>query len=272
MTLFHVSRAGGRPERSVGAESRPLRRNYHSIKIKKIAPVLITLKFDKIRAAVLLMKNLKTSNSTRMKPSSKQKSYWLISGLLFLSGCATLFGWDIHAPAVLSQRFYDHVQSAPQRLGLYLDPSFFNLISTNKGGRFADPQTYHIGEAYVPILIEGFQQGFTEFVLLEDEPTQEILTRYAIPYLIYIRPKAFENDVTMKGQAVAFETETLVFGPDLQLLDRFRTSGKSDAKKVFAKKGGPQVNLNAALENNAESIILHAQDAIRTGRWQKSAP
>jgi len=194
-------------------------------------------------------------------------------GILFfaltLSGCATLFGWDIHAPAVLSKRFYEHVAPEPQRLALYLDPSLLKLISLNKGGRFADPQTYHIGEAYVPMVIEGFQQGFSEFILIEEEPTQAVLAQYAIPYLVYVRPKVFENDVSLKGQVVGFETETLVFDKDLRLLDRFRTSGQSDSKKVFAKKGGPQVNFNAALENNAESIILYIQDAIRTGRWQE---
>ena len=185
-----------------------------------------------------------------------------------LSGCATFFGWDIHAPALLSQRFYEHVQPQPQRLALYLDPSLPQMTSQNKGGRFADPQTYHIGEAYIPIVIEGFQQGFSEFILMEEEPTQAVLAQYAIPYLIYVRPKAFENDVSLKGQIVAFETEALVFDQDLALLDRFRTSGKSDSKKVFAKKGGPQVNFNAALENNTESMILYAQDALRNGRWQ----
>ena len=54
---------------------------------------------------------------------------------LTLSGCATLFRWDIHAPAILSQRFYEHVEPAPQRLALYLDPSLLALISQNKGGR-----------------------------------------------------------------------------------------------------------------------------------------
>lgn len=195
----------------------------------------------------------------------------MISAVM-LSGCATLFGWDIHAPGLLSQRFYERVQPAPQRLALYLDPSLPKMVSKNKGGRFADPQTYHIGEAYVPIAIEGFQRGFDEFILIEDEPTQEVLARYAIPYLVYIRPKVFENDVTMKGQTVAFETETLIFDKDLELLDRFRTSGRSDSKKVFAKKGGPQVNFNAALENNTESIVLYIQDAIRTQRWPGVKP
>lgn len=194
----------------------------------------------------------------------------MVSALL-LSGCATLFGWDIHAPAILSQRFYERVEPENQRVGLYLDPSLFQWISTNKGGRFADPQTYHVGEAYAPILIEGFQRGFTEFVLIETEPTQAMLRQFAIPYLVYVRPKTFANDVTMKGQAVSFETEALVFDQDLGLVDRFTATGTSDAKKVFAKKGGPQVNLNAALENNAESMTLHIQDAIRSGRWKGAA-
>ncbi|HOW58930.1 MAG TPA: hypothetical protein PLO78_04290 [Candidatus Omnitrophota bacterium] len=187
---------------------------------------------------------------------------------LAFSGCATLFGWDIHAPAVLSQRFYTHVQTQNQRLAVYLDPSLPGLISKNKGGRFADPQTYHIGEAYIPILIEGFQQGFSEFILIENEPSQEILSRYAVPYLVYIRPRAFLNDVTLKGQALSFETETLVFDQNLNLMDRFQNTGSSDARRVFAKKGGPQINLNASLENNVETMILHIQDAIRSNRWQ----
>jgi hypothetical protein len=189
-----------------------------------------------------------------------------------LSGCATLFGWDIHAPALLSQRFYERVETAPQRLALYLDPALFKLISQNKGGRFADPQTYHIGEAYIPIVIEGFQRGFSEFILIEEEPTQQVLKQYAIPYLVYVRPKGFENDVSLKGQKVAFETETFIFDTDLTLLDRVLSSGKSDSKKVFVKKGGPQVNFNAALENNVESIVLYLQDAIKTQRWHEVKP
>lgn len=102
---------------------------------------------------------------------------------------------------LLSQRFYERVQPVPQRLALYFDLSFFGAVSKNKGGRFADPQTYHIGEAYVPILIEGFQQGFGEFVLPEEEPTREILARYAIPYLAYVRPRTFGKDVLREVDA-----------------------------------------------------------------------
>lgn len=201
----------------------------------------------------------------------RSKTLFQVLCLIVFSGCATLFGWDIRAPAVLSQEFLREVSPMPQRVALYIDPSIPGLISKEKGGRFADPQTYHIGDAYIPMLIEGFQQGFTEFVLLESEPSQEVLTRFAIPYLIYVRPKRFANDVTLKGQVLVFDTEALVFDPSLKLLDRFRAEGKSDAKKVFAKKGGPQVNFNAALENNIRAIVLHAQDALRTGRWGKAA-
>jgi hypothetical protein len=125
---------------------------------------------------------------------TSKKIIEVVLGCLLLSGCATLFGWDIHAPAVLSQRFYERVETENQRVGLYLDPALFQWISTDKGGRFADPQTYHVGEAYVPILIEGFQRGFSEFVLIENEPTQERLQQFAIPYLIYVRPKTFSDD------------------------------------------------------------------------------
>ena len=199
----------------------------------------------------------------------KQPVLILLGLVPILAGCATLFGWDIHAPAVLSSGFYQDVRPLPQRVALYVDPPVLELVSKNKGGRFADPQTYHLGEAYVPMLIEGFQQGFTEFLLLETEPSQDILRQYAIPYLVYIRPKTFSNDVTLKGQTLSFETETLVFNQDLTLLDRFQTTGTSDAKKVFAKKGGPEVNFNAALESNIESMVLHIQDALRTGRWEQ---
>ncbi|OQA58377.1 MAG: hypothetical protein BWY42_00087 [Candidatus Omnitrophica bacterium ADurb.Bin277] len=207
----------------------------------------------------------------KIRPAAFFSAPFLIcAAVLLASGCATLFGWDIHAPGVLSNRFYSRVLPQEQRIGLYLDPSLHGMISTDRGGRFADPQTYHIGEAYVPMAIEAFQQGFTEFVLIESEPTQEMLRQYAIPYLVYIKPGDFGNDVTLKGQAVSFETEVFVFDRNLGFVDRFTTTGSSDAKKVFAKKGGPQVNLNAALENNAESIALHIQDALRSGRWVKN--
>jgi len=205
----------------------------------------------------------------RDKRSLMACSFFFCAWAWAFSGCAALFGWNIHAPAVLSAGFSSEVRTEPQRIALYIDPSIARLVSKNKGGRFADPQTYHIGEAYSPMLIEGFQQGFSEFILLETEPSQDVLRQYAIPYVIYVRPKAFTNDVTLKGQTLGFETETFVFDQRLGLLDRFQTTGISDSKKVFAKKGGPEVNFNAALEMNIKSLILHVQDALRTGRWGK---
>ncbi len=191
----------------------------------------------------------------------------LITTFLF-SGCATIFGWNIHAPGVLSNRYYEQVKSAPQRIGLYLPDELIQFESKERGGRLADPQHYFIGESFAPMAIEGFQRAFEEFVLLEADPDSDILTRYQIPYLVTIKPESFKNRVTLKGQAVELKTRVTVFDSELRRVREFQATGSSDAQKVFAKKGGPEVNLNAAIENNITSTVQFVQDFLK----EKSTP
>lgn len=196
-------------------------------------------------------------------PSSKFKGFALsIIFTVALSGCAYLFGWDIHAPGILSENFVQSVRSVPQRIALYLPSALLRFESHERGGRSADPQTYHVGEAYGPMIVEAFQEAFSEFIFLEVEPTQQLLMQYAIPYLIVVRIKKFENQVSLKGQAISITTESVIFNQNLNAIERFESVGTSDATKVFAKKGGPQVNLNVAIENNIMSVVDHVQDFI----------
>ena len=188
--------------------------------------------------------------------------------LLFFSGCVSLFGWDIHAPGVLSNNFFQKVSPVRERVALWMDPALMMAVSKDKGGRTADPQTYHIGEAFAPMLIEAFQNGFEEFLFMEAQPSPEIMKQYGIHWLVNVRIKGFQNDVTWKGQTLRLRTESVVLNPDLRETARFESSGSSQAEKVFGKKGGPQVHLNATLENTAEAIILHLQDLMRTGKLQ----
>lgn len=183
--------------------------------------------------------------------------------LIFLAGCAALFGWDIHAPGLLSIHAYPRITPMPNRVALCLDPLLIRYQSKLRGSWSADPQTYHVGEALAPILIEAFQQAFEEFVMLEVEPTAEILKNYGIEYAAVVRIKDFGNRVSWKGQALSLSTETVVLNQNLEPVFHFESEGSSDAEGVFAKKGGPEVNLNAALENNAVSLVQYFQDWIR---------
>ena len=192
---------------------------------------------------------------------------YLLLLLLFFLGCTRLFGWDIHAPGILSESFERRIQPVQQRVALSIEPSSWPYVSKNRGGKMADPQTYHVGEAFVPMAIEAFQQGFDEFIFLEVEPTAAVLQRYGIPYLAVVRIQSFGNRVTLKGQAVELVTQVAVLDRNLQPLGRLEARGSSEAQKVFAKKGGPQVNLNAAIENNVSATVQYIQDALRTGKW-----
>lgn len=194
------------------------------------------------------------------------KSLRVLPLILMFSGCASIFGWDIHAPGVLSNNFFQKVSPVPERVALWMEPGLLESISKDRGGKTADPQTYHVGEALGPMLIEAFQNGFEEFVLMETEPTPEVMKQYGIQWLVSIRILEFKNDVTWKGQTLRLQTESVVLNPDLKERARFESSGSSQAEKVFAKKGGPQVHLNAAIENTSEAIILHLQDLIHTGK------
>ena len=179
--------------------------------------------------------------------------------VLFL-GCARLFGWDIHAPGILSENFTQLVRAVDERVALYLPPELLRYESKDKGSWSADPQTYHVGEAFGPMLVEGFQNGFSEFIFLETRPTPEILARYGIHRLAVVRLKDFGNRVTWKGQSLTLATETAVFDSGMKEIDRFESRGTSASGKIFAKKGGPEVNLNAALENNVRAVVQHLQD------------
>ncbi|MBN1687536.1 MAG: hypothetical protein JW893_00390 [Candidatus Omnitrophica bacterium] len=181
---------------------------------------------------------------------------------LCLAGCATLFGWDIHAPGMLSSDFSKQIQPVPVRLALYLPPEVSAYESQDKGGRLADPQTYHVGEAFSPMALEAFQEGFEEFILMETEPSAQILKQCGIPYLAVVAITDFGNKVTLKGQAIAIQTEVVLYNQDLYPVIHFQASGLSDAEKVFAKRGGPQVNLNAAIERCLLAIVQQLQDSV----------
>lgn len=189
--------------------------------------------------------------------------------ILVQAGCAGIFGWDIHAPGILSEEFFEEIDPVNERVALYLDPALLDYRSQDRGGKTADPQTYHVGEALAPMLVEAFQNSFEEFIFLETEPSSAVLRQYAIPYVAVVRLKGFKNRVTWRGQAITLITETAVLDQDLNLVDQFESAGTSDAQKVFAKRGGPQVNLNAAIENNVKSVVQYLQDAMRGKAWLK---
>lgn len=189
----------------------------------------------------------------------------LLALLLCLHGCATLFGWDIHAPGVLSQHFVETVPKSSQRIGLYLDSSLGAFQSTDRGSALSDPQTYHIGESLHPMLIEAFQQAFEEFILLEVESNPGILKQYAIPYVVTIRVHGFNNTKgrPLSRQVLTLFTKVELYDSNLTPLQRFEAKGRSDTRKVFAKRGGPEVNLNAAIENNVLATIQFLQDVMK---------
>jgi len=187
----------------------------------------------------------------------------LIFSLFLLTGCASIFGWDIHAPGLLSEGFIQSVQPAHQRIALYFPKDLLSYVSKDRGGRTADPQTYHVGESYGPMIIEAFQSAFAEFIFLEMEPSADLLKQYAVPYLVAVKIKNFNNEVSGSGQILSLATETTIFDSDLTVIEHFESTGTSDVKRVFAKKGGPQVNLNLALENNIMSIVEHIQDVLK---------
>lgn len=191
-----------------------------------------------------------------------------ISFLFLFAGCAALFGWDIHAPGVLSNNFFSKVSPARERVALWIDPALAAYLCKNcKGGKTADPMTYHIGEAFAPMLIEAFQNGFQEFVVMESDPAPEIMKQYGIRWLVSVRIQDFQNRLNWKGKILLqLRTESVVLGPELKEAARFESTGSSEAIKVFSTKGGPEVHLNATLENTAEALVLHLQDLMRTGK------
>jgi len=173
-----------------------------------------------------------------------------------------LYGYDIHAPGILSADFEKDIPQAEQRLALYIPEGAAATLSKDKGNWHSDPQTYYIGEAFVPMLIESFQHGFSEFLLFETLPSPALMRRYGVPYLAVSEVTDFKNRKNIKGQGLDLYTETTLFDQNLKLISRFETRGTSEARGVFAKKGGPEVNLNAAIESNLRNVILTIQDEV----------
>ena|SRR3989338_3143122 len=191
----------------------------------------------------------------------------ILSFVFLTSGCARLFGWEIHAPGLVSQGFYETVSTADQRVALFVRPELFQYQSLDRGSRFADPQTFYIGEALGPILLEAFEHAFRDFIFMEVKPDEKILQQYAVNYLVFVDLKGFNNAVTLKGQKIELSLYAEVYDSNLGLLAALEVEGTSDAFKVFAKKGGPEVNLNAAIENAVSSLVLFLQDGMRTNHW-----
>jgi len=194
-------------------------------------------------------------------PSRIHLAFFLVFSF-FLAGCAALFGWKIHAPGVLSKDFEGTVTPKPYRIALYVPPESLSFQSKDKGGKTADPQTYFIGESFGPMAVEAFQSGFEEFIFMEVPPTPEILKHYGISYLVVTGIVDFHNKVTWKTQTLQLITQTVLLDPELHFLARFESAGQSKAQNVFGTRGGPEVNLNAAIENNVVSLVQYLQDYL----------
>jgi len=182
--------------------------------------------------------------------------------LVLVCGCATFFGWDIHAPGVLSENFYFDRSPYMIRMALYLPDSVATYVATDRGGRLADPQTYYVGESFVSMLIEGMQASFEEFVLLEIPPSSALLKQYTIPYVVVVDDVTCGNRVTLRGQRLMLHVRVRLYNDDGKLITTFSAEGSSAARRVFAKRGGPEVNLNAALENTIRAVVDGVSDGI----------
>ncbi|MBN1493344.1 MAG: hypothetical protein JW938_04285 [Candidatus Omnitrophica bacterium] len=191
---------------------------------------------------------------------------FFVGCVFLLSGCATLFGWNIHAPGILSDKFYEDIHTVPARMALYIPPHLTQFTSQDRGGTLADPQTYYIGESFAPMLLESFQQGFSEFVFMEVDPSADVLKQYDIPNIVVVDIREFHNKVTLKGQAESVVTEVWIMNNDLQVVRHLEVIETSDAQKVFAKKGGPEVNMNAAIEQNVRLTVAYLQDFLKEGQ------
>lgn len=194
----------------------------------------------------------------------RAKVHGLLSAVccLFL-GCVAIYGWNIHAPGILSAEFAQDIPQISKRVALYVPEGQKDYFSTDKGTRFSDPQKYFIGEAFVPMLIESFQSGFSEFILMEAVPTPDIMQQYAIDVLVVSEIRDFKNRKSLPAQGLDLYTETMIFNRDLKLIRRFETRGTSEARGTFAKKGGLEVNLNAAIEGNLREVVLQTQDVLK---------
>lgn len=207
----------------------------------------------------------------RLSRSSRALAVPMAILLWITAGCAALFGWNIHAPGVLSAQYYQQVEPYPSRVTLYFPKELLDDTFKNRGSRFADPQVYYAGEALGPILIEAFQHGFQEFFFMEVEPDPAILQQYGIEYLVTVKIRNFGNRVTLKGQQLMLELEAGLYDAQMQPLMRFVSKGTSEAFGVFAKKGGPEVNLNAAIENATRSMLYYLHDAMRQKLWNQAS-
>ena len=200
------------------------------------------------------------------KPRSKQVFFLLGLWLLMLGslfGCTAIYGWNIHAPGILSGEFARDIPQSPHRVALYVPEGQKEFVSKDKGTRLSDPQTYYVGEAFVPMLAEAFRSSFSEFVMMEAIPTPAIMKQYGIEMLAVSEIKDFKNRKTLSAQGLDLYTETSLFSPNLKMIRRFEARGTSEAPGTFSKKGGLEVNLNAAIEGNLREVIAQVQDALK---------
>lgn len=193
---------------------------------------------------------------------SRSISVLLWPAVLFFTGCAALFGWDIHAPGLLSESFLHTVQPRSEIVGLYVPPGLEGYEVRDRGSKFADPQTFYVGESLKPMLIEAFQQAFPDFYFLEMEPDENILRHYRMDYLVVVNIREFKNKVDLKSQTLQLVLTGQIFDRDFQTYAQFEARGVSQASRVFAKKGGPEVNLNAAIENALLALVQFTQERI----------
>ena len=119
-------------------------------------------------------------------------------GMLFLTLAIILSGChSIRPMAVADGGYLDRLPKSPKSILLVMDDNYRNYVSTDRGNDSADPQTYYVGEALVPLTETFLKRAYAQVETRAGMPSD--IESQKGKFIIYPKVKSFANQLEIMG-------------------------------------------------------------------------
>jgi len=144
-----------------------------------------------------------------------------------LAGCHT-----IHPVAQPDSALLKSISPKSAKIGLVLDSVYRDYKSKDRGDMFADPQTYLIGQALVPLTTAYFEKAFQSVSVYETLPNK--LELHGEGYVIRPRIREFDNElIGFSEQEISVTLAAEIYDQNMNLMKEVKAHAYEEGKLGF---------------------------------------
>ena len=180
---------------------------------------------------------------------------------IFLFPVLNLSCHSIRPLASVTDEYFQSVSKQPYSAGLVMDSGYRNYKSKDRGNAVADPQTYYIGEALVPLTLSYFGQAFEQVEVYEEFPDKANLAKEDF----FIRPeiRLFDNEITLGEQEILLTLGAEIYDRNLRKISEVEAKARHQGRLgFFSSTKDSRGIVNIAMQKCLQKLLSLIKDAL----------